>query len=96
MQMAPAVQGSMGPSVFAGHRDNWQFSLHVQQQPVRARMCGFGDKVSKKQSGTEVIASETLPRTADQSRPRRVYASLSRTCAHKRKCRSSRSLLPSN
>jgi hypothetical protein len=45
LQTIPSAQAS-GPTNYSGIRDNWRFSLVVEQQPVRARMCGFGDKVS--------------------------------------------------
>lgn len=36
----PSLQG------FAGTRSGWKYRLVVVQHPTRARMCGFGDKVS--------------------------------------------------
>ncbi|EKG14566.1 Velvet factor [Macrophomina phaseolina MS6] len=39
---APADPGSLAP--MNGTRDSKRFRLVVEQQPVRARMCGFGDK----------------------------------------------------
>jgi len=41
MQAAPISQTAKTISVV---RDGLRFSLIVVQQPVRARMCGFGDK----------------------------------------------------
>ena len=35
------------------------YSLDIVQQPVRARMCGFGDKVSQGNWGSKVSAWET-------------------------------------
>ncbi|GME62761.1 Developmental regulator protein [Neofusicoccum parvum] len=39
---APADTNSLQPT--CGNRDGKTFELVVEQQPVRARMCGFGDK----------------------------------------------------
>lgn len=39
----PADPNSLAPQ--NGTRDGKRFKLVVEQQPVRARMCGFGDKV---------------------------------------------------
>ncbi|KAK4978416.1 hypothetical protein LTR66_010597 [Elasticomyces elasticus] len=36
------LRGNTEPT--SGYRANHQFSLEVGQQPIRARMCGFGDK----------------------------------------------------
>lgn len=45
---------------------NYGYGLYVQQEPVRARMCGFGDKVKENPRGT---AEEADPccRTEDLS-----------------------------
>jgi hypothetical protein len=57
MQAAPVSQTAKTLSVV---RDGLRFSLVVVQQPVRARMCGFGDKVSNKLRRTGFDPSETF------------------------------------
>jgi hypothetical protein len=32
------------PSGYVGRKNDWTYKLVVEQQPIRARMCGFGDK----------------------------------------------------
>jgi hypothetical protein len=45
-QQEGALQSSdePGPPPFSGSKDGRMYRLTVKQQPVRARMCGFGDK----------------------------------------------------
>ncbi|KAK7550644.1 velvet factor [Phyllosticta citricarpa] len=40
--MAPPAEASLAP--FVGESGGRKFELRVEQQPIRARMCGFGDK----------------------------------------------------
>ncbi|GAB7349572.1 hypothetical protein MBLNU459_g0266t1 [Dothideomycetes sp. NU459] len=44
MNSVPPASQIQPPQVYSGVRGNWRYSLHVDQQPIRARMCGFGDK----------------------------------------------------
>ncbi|TKA74693.1 hypothetical protein B0A49_04274 [Cryomyces minteri] len=44
MLPAPAGQANSGLPVFSHTKGGRIYSLKVEQQPVRARMCGFGDK----------------------------------------------------
>lgn len=66
MQAAPVSQTAKTLSVV---RDGLRFSLVVVQQPVRARMCGFGDKVSNRLRATRFDPSETFvgPQTHNSS-----------------------------
>ena len=41
---ALAAQTDGGPSFLSGDNGKYRFELRVEQQPQRARMCGFGDK----------------------------------------------------
>ncbi|KAG8623283.1 hypothetical protein KVT40_008259 [Elsinoe batatas] len=38
------IQSTGEPPKYNGTRGNYQFTLVIDQQPIRARMCGFGDK----------------------------------------------------
>lgn len=42
---SPAVEDPGPPRTVSQIYDNKIWTLKVQQQPIRARMCGFGDKV---------------------------------------------------
>ncbi|PNS20496.1 hypothetical protein CAC42_5946 [Sphaceloma murrayae] len=46
MQVVPqgTMQATGEPPKFNGTRGNYEFTLVIEQQPIRARMCGFGDK----------------------------------------------------
>lgn len=44
MVPAPAQQVASASQPQNGTRGNYEFSLVIEQQPIRARMCGFGDK----------------------------------------------------
>ncbi|KAF2149876.1 hypothetical protein K461DRAFT_35196 [Myriangium duriaei CBS 260.36] len=44
MVPAPTQQAASNSQTSSGTRGNYEFSLDIVQQPVRARMCGFGDK----------------------------------------------------
>lgn len=75
MQAAPVSQTAKTLSVV---RDGLRFSLVVVQQPVRARMCGFGDKVSIRSRGTGFDPSETFVG------PQTYYSSAVRAaCCHR-------------
>lgn len=39
-----AAQAYIDPPKYCGVRSNYQYELVIEQQPIRARMCGFGDK----------------------------------------------------
>jgi hypothetical protein len=41
---ALAAQTEEGPGSLSGNNGKYRFELRVEQQPQRARMCGFGDK----------------------------------------------------
>jgi hypothetical protein len=70
--------GSAGPMRSADHlapvstiHEGRIWSLQVVQQPIRARMCGFGDKVSKKFRMVHFYpreVSDCFIRIEDQSR----------------------------
>lgn len=71
--------GSAGPMRSADHlapvstiHEGRIWSLQVVQQPIRARMCGFGDKVSENVSDGSFCSSEGVSdcfiRIEDQSR----------------------------
>ena len=67
MQAAPPV--TQTAHIISQTKDNLKYSLVVVQQPIRARMCGFGDKVSNHTRGTEFGPSETFagPKTHHSS-----------------------------
>ncbi|TKX26210.1 hypothetical protein C1H76_1563 [Elsinoe australis] len=46
MQVVPqgTMQSTAEPQKFNGTKGNYEFTLVIEQQPIRARMCGFGDK----------------------------------------------------
>lgn len=44
-QPGPSIQPPRRPQLtYSGRDDNYEYTLVVEQQPQRARMCGFGDK----------------------------------------------------
>lgn len=51
------------PSVSTKY-DGREWALEVPQQPIRARMCGFGDKVN-----TSVLHKDRVADTAQDRRP---------------------------
>lgn len=47
------------PAPVSTRFDGREWSLEVPQQPIRARMCGFGDKVCVSQIGNGLIKTLT-------------------------------------